>query len=173
MKKILKLITAIIIIIVLIYLVLKFVIFKDKYINIVEKNVINTGIDPYLILSIIKVESNFNAKAVSQKQAKGLMQVLDTTYLDITTRNIDLFNEEDNIYVGVKYFKKLIDKYNGNYYLAIIAYNAGMGTTDNWIKDGIIDNNLSTHKVDSIPYNETKNYLEKVISSYEIYKILY
>ncbi|MEG1142926.1 MAG: transglycosylase SLT domain-containing protein, partial [Clostridia bacterium] len=81
--------------------------------------------------------------------------------------------EEDNIKIGVKYLEKLYIKYDKNIYLALAAYNAGMGNVDKWIHDKTITNNFNLDNIDKIPFLETKNYIKKVINSYNIYKILY
>lgn len=145
---------------------------------ILENNT-KTGIDPYLILSIIKAESNFDPKATSNKNAKGLMQILDTTTGDVlhvinydSLDDIDLYDPKCNIEVGINYFNLLVKRYDGNYYLAICAYNAGIGNVDLWIKEGILDENLNTSNI-STPYKETNNYLRKVISNYNMYRMLY
>ena len=107
------------------------------------------------------------------------MQIMDSTAEDIknkmetTTINNDLYNEEVNISLGCKYFSSLIDRYNGNYYLAICAYNAGMGNVDKWIDQNIITKNLNEYKNVNLPFSETKKYLNKVISSYKMYRLLY
>ena len=59
----------------------------------------------------------------------------------------------------------------GNYYIAVAAYNAGIGTVDNWINQGIIKADGSD--IENIPYKETNNYVRKIIKDYEIYKQLY
>ena len=57
--------------------------------------------------------------------------------------------------------------------MAVCAYNAGMGNVDKWIEQGIVDKNLSEYINVNIPFNETKKYLRKVISSYKLYRLLY
>ena len=81
-----------------------------------------------------------------------------------------LYEPEINIEIGVKYFKSLLQKYD-NYNLAIIAYNAGMGNVDNWIEQGIIDE--QGNDIESIPFPETKNYVKKILQNYKIYKEIY
>jgi len=178
-KTLLKCITIIIIICILLYVYCKTFIYKTTYLDYIEKSCSGSSIDPYLVLSIIRVESGFNPNAVSNKEARGLMQVRDSTYSDVadmfsgSNKDIDLYNPETNIKIGIAYFKKLVNKYDGNYYIALLAYNAGMGNVDSWISKDIISDDLDTHIVPNIPFNETKNYLRKVISTYNIYKVLY
>lgn len=178
-KSILKLLIFLLVILVLLYLYCKTFIYKTTYMEYIEKSSGGSGIDPYLVLSIIRVESGFRPTAISSKEAKGLMQVKDSTYSDVSDMfatpltNIDLYDPETNIKIGVAYFKKLVRKYDGNYYIALLAYNAGMGNVNSWINRGIVSKDLDTHIADDIPFEETRNYLKKVISTYNMYKFLY
>jgi soluble lytic murein transglycosylase-like protein len=81
------------------------------------------GLDEKLITSVIAAESNFNPKAISRKQARGLMQLLPSTAarFDVT----DIFDPAQNIEAGTRYLKQLLDQYRGNLALALAAYNAG------------------------------------------------
>ncbi|MDD2377140.1 MAG: lytic transglycosylase domain-containing protein [Clostridia bacterium] len=182
MKKIriiFKIVFAILVVCVLLYVYCKTFIYKATYLEYIEKNCAGSSIDPYLVLSIIKVESGFNSNAISNKEAKGLMQIKDTTYNDVADifTNIDdkinLYDPETNLKIGIAYFKRLVNKYDGNYYIALLAYNAGMGNVNNWINTGIIPKNLDYYVVPNIPFNETKNYLKKVMTTYKTYKFLY
>ena len=76
-----------------------------------------------------------------------------------------------NINIGLKYFTYLLNHYNNNYPLAIIAYNAGMGRVDKWIKEGTIKQDGSD--LENIPFKETNLYVRKVLNVYEKYKNLY
>lgn len=155
-------------------------IFKNTYIETIN-SCSSFGIDPYLILSIIKAESNFSTFAVSKKEAYGLMQILYSTAFEINdelnlVENLnkeDLYDVRINITIGTKYFSDLIKRYNGNYYLAICAYNAGLGNVDKWIEEGIIDSNFTYKDYINIPYKETRTYFNNVISNYKIYRFLY
>ena len=164
----------------LVYVGFKTFIYKTPYMEYIENNCSGSGVDPYLVLSIIRIESRFNPNALSNKEAKGLMQVKDSTCSDVANmfvigenEDINLYDPETNIKIGIAYFKKLISKYNGNYYIALLAYNAGMGNVDEWINTNIIPSDLDYYMVPSIPFNETKNYLRKVITTYNTYKFLY
>ncbi|MDI6736242.1 MAG: lytic transglycosylase domain-containing protein [bacterium] len=109
------------------------------------------GLNPNLVTSIIKAESNFNPDAVSKKGAAGLMQLMPGTAKELGVTNI--FNPEENIEGGTKYFRTLLDNFNQNLPLALAAYNAGPETVK---------------KTNGIPpIAETKNYVEKVLKFYE------
>ena len=176
-----KKITIIIIIIVLAILLLRIQIlpkiYPQKYCEYVEKYAKEYDLDPLLIYSIIKAESNFKEEAKSNSNAIGLMQVMLSTAQemgkDLKTEKITeekLYEPEINIRIGVKYFKSLLEKYN-NYNLAIIAYNAGMGNLDKWIEQGIVDK--QGENIENIPFPETKNYVKKILQNYKIYQEIY
>lgn len=109
------------------------------------------GVDPKLITSIIKAESNFNPNAVSKAGAAGLMQLMPHTAKMLGITNI--FEPEENIEGGIRYFKGLLDEFNQNLPLSLAAYNAGPEVVK---------------KTNAIPpIDETKNYVEKVLRYYQ------
>ncbi|MBR2787331.1 MAG: lytic transglycosylase domain-containing protein [Clostridia bacterium] len=161
-----------------VYNILQKQIYKQEYSEYVNKYAEINEIDPMWIYAIIKVESNFDKLATSNKGAKGLMQLMDSTALDIAKElNIEdfelnmLYDPEINIMIGTKYFNKLLEKYNENYYLAIAAYNGGIGNVDNWIDRGVIEADASN--IENIPYKETNMYVRKTIRAYTVYVELY
>lgn len=185
MKKLIK-----ILIIVIILLSIYFVFFKVridkvimkkiyplKYTQYVEKYSREYKIDKYLVYAIIKAESNFNENAKSNSDAIGLMQIMEQTAIETAQKmgqNVteeDLFNPDLNIKIGLKYYSTLLEKYDNNYQMAIIAYNAGIGNVDKWIQDGIIEWDGSN--LENVPFKETNNYLRKIVRDYSIYKKLY
>lgn len=159
--------------------IIKTFVFPCKHFDIIKEEAAKNNIDPYLVLAIIKTESGFDKNVTSLKQAKGLMQIMDSTAKEMNQgENLDLneesiYDENINISLGCKYLSTLIKRYNGNYYLAIISYNAGMGNVDKWIDEKIVSTDLNDTVNNNIPFKETKNYLKKVINYYKIYRKLY
>ena len=186
MKRLAKILAIIIIVLLVYYTLFKVLkldvkvmkkIYPLRYSSHVEKYSKEYNIDPYMVYAIIKAESNFNENAKSSSNAIGLMQIMENTAIETANKmNLqvteeDLFNPELNIKIGLKYFTDLLDKYNNNYYLAIIAYNAGIGNVDKWINNGIIKEDASD--IENVPFKETNNYVRKILRDYDIYKELY
>lgn len=121
------------------------------YQHIIARNSEKYNVEPSLINAVIKVESNYDSRAVSRKGAIGLMQLMPYTaeYMDV--RNP--FDPEENIEGGTRYLKYLLDKFGGNLTLALAAYNAGPNTVE---KFGYIP-----------PIQETKQYVKQVLSIYD------
>ena len=104
------------------------------------------GVDPMLVRALIQVESNYRARARSQKGAMGLMQLMPATAREYKLRNP--YDPKANIAAGVKHLKGLIDKWGVE--MALAAYNAGEGAVKKF--NGIP------------PYRETRNYVSKILS---------
>lgn len=83
----------------------------------------------------------------------------------------ELYEAETNIKLGTRYFVSLLKEYDNKLNLAIIAYNAGMGNVNNWIKEGII--NEDGTNIENIPFPETKLYVKRILQNYKIYKEIY
>ena len=153
-------------------------IYPLEYADYVEKYADENGIDKMLVYAIIKAESNFEPNITSNSGAMGLMQLMDSTAkemagkidLEYSAKEI-LYQPEINIKIGTRYFAELLKKYDDNIYLALTAYNAGIGNVDRWIQNGTIKEDGSD--IENIPYKETNNYVRKILRDYKIYKELY
>ena len=155
------------------------IIYKKEYTEYVSKYSQKYNVDENLIYAVIKAESNFNPNANSSKNAIGLMQLIESTAqevckkvdLQFTSQGLKekLLEPEININIGTKYLSILIEKYQ-NIEIAVTAYNAGIGTVDNWIEKGIIKSDGSD--IEKIPYKETNNYVRKILRDYKIYSNL-
>ena len=151
--------------------------FPYKYKEYVDKYSKEYNVDPLLVLSVIRGESNFNPDAVSSRGAKGLMQIMDSTgewiAKEIGIENFTpdmLFNEETNIRMGCWYLKNLEGEF-GSLDLLIAAYNAGSGHVAQWLKDERYSGNGKD--LTYIPFAETKKYVDKVKTNYNVYKHFY
>mgnify|MGYP004599763549 FL=1 len=147
-------------------------IYPTKYEDYVYKYSEENNIDPYLTFAIIKAESNFNKDSRSKSNAKGLMQLMDATAEEIAKKlnmpeEINLFDAEINIRLGTNYIATLLKYYNNNLYLALSAYNAGIGNVNKWIENGTIQKDGSD--IENIPFKETENYVRKIQRDYKIY----
>lgn len=148
-------------------------IYKKEYSEYVSKYSEEYGVEEELIYAIIKAESDFNPKAVSNKEAKGLMQLMDSTAEDVAQKVGIILTDENilepdiNINLGTKYISNLLNKYEC-VEIALAAYNAGSGNVDKWIKNGIIKSDGSD--IENIPYKETNTYVRKIMRDYQIYK---
>lgn len=177
MKKLMIIIIIVVAILLLVKIQILPKMYPKKYSELVEKYATEYELDPLLVYSIIKAESNFKEEAKSNSNAMGLMQIMFDTAKEIGNKieleeitEEKLLDPEININIGTKYFKTLLEKYN-NEKLAIIAYNAGMGNLDGWLEKGIIDE--EGNNLESIPFPETKNYVKKILQNYKIYQEIY
>lgn len=146
LRRYLKIFLIIIVICIILFKVIKIqdkvleILYKKEYNEYVEQYSEKYNVDSDLIYAIIKNESKFNENAVSSSDAKGLMQIMDNTVKDIANgideieyENLDIFEPETNIHLGVNYLSELLEKYDNVVPIAVAAYNAGIGNVDKWI----------------------------------------
>ena len=144
------------------------------YSEFVDKYSKQFDVDDNLVYSVMKVESKFNKNAISNKGAKGLMQISDITrdwaIEELKLGNIDILEPETNIMIGCWYLDKLYNQF-GDFNLMIAAYNGGSGNVSDWLSDSKYSKDGK--KLNNIPFEETDNYVKKVSKNYEKYKELY
>ena len=125
-----------------------------KYDEIIQEASDKFDLSFFLIKAIIKVESNFDSRAVSKKGALGLMQIMPQNLQAFNIR--EPYDPKDNIMGGSRYFKSLIERYSGKLPLALAAYNAGPTIVDKY-------RNIP-------PIKETEDYVKKVMKYFYLYK---
>jgi len=148
--------------------------YPHAYWNIVEPVSQQYSIDPFLVLSVMREESTFDPNAKSTAGALGLMQLMPQTAfrlnrdLHLRITNVShVCNVRNNIHVGTFYLSTLIREF-GSYAYALAAYNAGEEKVRKWIQKG---NYKSVDEfIEDIPYNETRNYVKKVMTTFFEYK---
>jgi soluble lytic murein transglycosylase-like protein len=124
---------------------------KPPYRELVEAAAARYNVDADLIASVIAVESNFDPKAVSRRNARGLMQLLPQTAARLGVQNI--YDPQENIDAGTRYLRELLQKYNNDLVLALAAYNAGPERVQQY---GRVP-----------PFAETISYVRRVRRGYE------
>lgn len=150
-------------------------IYPVRYSEYIEENSEKYGLDKYLVMGVIKAESNYIYDAHSGV-ARGLMQITDETavwiskQLDIEFTHEDIEKPEKNIEMGCFYLNYLISHYK-NTDVALAAYNAGMGNVNKWLSSE--EYSVDGEKLSYIPYKETREYIKKVNKYQQKYKDLY
>ena len=135
------------------------------------------SLDPAYVASVALAESSFDAEAVSSVGAIGLMQIMPETgewiahKLDWPFTDETLFDPRANARLGAWYLRFLLDRYDGRVQNAIAAYHAGQGSVDAWLEDARYSSDgLTLERAGS---SSTQHYINKVLSAYENYQILY
>ncbi|TDO08688.1 MULTISPECIES: transglycosylase SLT domain-containing protein [Halomonas] len=134
------------------------------------------GVDPYLLMGIARRESAYNPVALSPAGARGLMQLMPATAAQLGQRlgigdpgPYGVLEPAVNIRLGSSYLSELIERYSGNRLAAAAAYNAGPGRVDRWLHDAPEAFDLF---VESIPFRETRNYVQAVLAYRVIFESL-
>jgi soluble lytic murein transglycosylase len=135
-------------------------------------------LDPYLVASLIRQESEFNPYAVSRANAVGLMQLLPKTGKVVAHQEelkryspTQLFTPAVNLQLGTRYFRGMVDKFGGSFEHALAAYNAGSDRVEEWMGQGKYRD--SPEFVESIPFTETRDYVQAILRNASVYKQLY
>jgi soluble lytic murein transglycosylase len=152
--------------------------FPRPYWNDLKRFSEKNGLDPYLVSSLIRQESEFNPVAVSRANAVGLMQLLAKTGKVVARQEgikhysaSELYNPTMNLQLGTRYFRGMVDKFGGSFEHALAAYNAGSDRVDDWIGQGPYRD--SPEFVESIPFTETREYVQAIMRNANVYKQLY
>ena len=136
------------------------------------------SLDPYLMAALIRQESEFNPKAVSPANARGLSQVMPATGRQLSRklripryRTAMLFTPDTNLKMGTYYLKQLSDELEGKWEATLASYNAGKSHVTKWMASANFRE--PAEFVESIPFNETRVYVQSVLRNAEVYRKLY
>lgn len=172
-----KAITFFVVLFFIVMIVLSFFLieYKVKYLDIAKRECELYSVETKLVMATIKVESGFKENSVSKVGAVGLMQIMPTTAKWVAEKigveyddNL-LLNPEYNIKIGTYYLQYLLEYYSSKQ-LAVCAYNAGMGKVNEWLKNK--DYSKDGKSLTKIPYEETNNYLRKILFAEKVYSRL-
>jgi soluble lytic murein transglycosylase len=152
--------------------------FPQPYWKELVANAGDNGLDPYLIASLIRQESEFNPAAISPANAYGLMQLLPSVGKSLAKKHgvkgfatNQLLDPTINLELGTINLKQAIDRYGGQVEYALAAYNAGDTPVRQWLASN--DYKDVPEFVESIPYSETREYVQAILRNREIYRALY
>jgi len=136
------------------------------------------SLDPYLMAALIRQESAFDPGAVSRARAYGLMQLLPSTARRVARQlgrgglsNAELFDPETNIELGARYLHDTLQRYEGKLEYALASYNAGPLRVDTWLAQNSYRD--VPEFIESIPFTETREYVQAVIRNSAVYRRLY
>ena len=152
--------------------------FPRPYWTTLKADAAANGLDPYLVAALIRQESEFNAGAVSRANAVGLMQLLPSVGKSLARKRHqrhfktnELLDPTVNLELGTADLRQSINRYDGQLEYALAAYNAGDSPVRQWIASG--DSKDIAEWVESIPYSETRDYVESILRNREMYRAVY
>ncbi len=152
--------------------------FPKAYWSDLKRSSAANGLDPYLVASLIRQESEFNPNAVSRANAVGLMQLLPKTGKAVARQvkmkrytASQLYTPAVNLQLGTRYFRGMVDKFGGSFEYALAAYNAGSDRVEDWLSQGKYRD--PQEFVESIPFTETREYVQAILRNASVYKQLY
>jgi soluble lytic murein transglycosylase len=147
-----------------------------RHMDIISEQASVTGLEPALILGVIRQESGFKINAQSKAKAQGLMQLLPSTAMRLVrsvnlprSKAKNLFDAENNITIGTLHLSYLMKQY-GKAEFALAAYNAGESRVDRWMHE--FGNSDMAEFVEQIPFSETRNYVKQILSNRYHYEAL-
>jgi soluble lytic murein transglycosylase len=151
--------------------------FPIAYYDLVLPTAQKNSVDPLLVFSLMRQESLFEGQARSYAAAQGLMQIIPDTgaYVAIKLnwpnyQNSDIYRPYINIEFGIWYLKEQLDRFNGNVYAALAAYNGGPANSEEWLR---ISNGDPDLFINAIAFDETQTYVRRIYEQYAVYRHLY
>lgn len=150
--------------------------FPLQYIDQIRQYSAEYDLEPAFVAGVICTESKFKPEAVSRAGARGLMQIMPETGAEIAAAlgeaySVDnLFDPETSIRYGCYYLRQQLDRFDQNKAVTLAAYNAGPNKAALWLSEYGLD---SRGRIAYIPYEETRNYVNRVLQAQENYENLY
>jgi soluble lytic murein transglycosylase len=152
--------------------------FPRPYWTDLKKFAVANDLDPYLVASLIRQESEFNPVAVSRANAVGLMQLLPRTGKLVAHQvelkrysSSQLYTPTVNLQLGTHYFRGMVNQFGGSFEHALAAYNAGTDRVEEWMGQGKYRD--TAEFVESIPFTETREYVQAIMRNASVYRQLY
>ena len=151
--------------------------FPTAYSDIFERHATTRNVSGTELMSIARRESAFYPKARSPVGARGLMQIMPATgkavasSLGVSHTTARLFDVEHNVRLGSAYYRQLLDRFGGNRVFALAGYNAGPHRVDRWRRESA-DTLPVTQWIETIPYRETRNYVQAVLAYNVVFQYL-
>ena len=153
------------------------ILFPEPYWDTIKAESAKNNLNPYLVASLIRQESEFNPSAISYANAYGLMQLLPSVGRSLARQEgmshfqtFQLLDPEINIKLGTLYLRQMLDRFNGVEEYALAAYNAGDNRVNDWESAGPYQG--MDEFVESIPFTQTREYVEAILRNVETYKAI-
>lgn len=150
--------------------------YPKPYLEEVEEAAQEFGLDPLLLYAIMREESRYDSEAISRAYAQGLMQIIPSTrdwiveQLKIEIDPTEIFDPGMNVHLGAWYLRHLADYFEGDLDYAVAGYNGGPGNVNKWKENPLIEEKADFFRW--IGLSETREYVPKVLLSYEVYRWL-
>jgi soluble lytic murein transglycosylase len=151
------------------------ILFPEAWWDAIKTESAKNGLDPYLVASLIRQESEFNASAISYANAYGLMQLLPSVGKSMAREEgmshfetFQLLDPLTNIKLGTRYLRKMLDRFGGVQEYALAAYNAGDERVADWQAAGPYHG--IDEFVESIPFTQTRDYVQGILRNEDIYR---
>ena len=153
------------------------ILFPEPYWTTIKAESAKNNLDPYLVASLIRQESEFNPSVISYANAWGLMQLLPSVGKALAReegishfQTFQLLDPETNIRLGTRYLRQTLEKFGGVQEYALAAYNAGDSRVVDWQASGPYDG--IDEFVESIPFTQTRDYVQSILRNIEIYRAI-
>jgi soluble lytic murein transglycosylase len=151
------------------------ILFPEAWWDVIKTESAKNNLDPYLVASLIRQESEFNPSVISYANAYGLMQLLPSVGKSLAREEgmshfetFQLLDPATNIRLGTRYLRKMLDKFGGVQEYALAAYNAGDERVNDWQAAGPYHG--IDEFVESIPFTQTRDYVQGILRNEDIYR---